>query len=148
MTKPEARRIIDGMGLRLEESHAMTSKLDAAEKTILGVVRGERPWTDLRLLGMTDGPEEGSWQFPVAFPADTQVAVGDLARGLLAHLHDGPRLKEWATLMEALPYELVDAESHPEGQTVLDALWSASFGDPLGEKEIGVVTSLANESMN
>ncbi len=126
----------------------MASKLDAGEKTILGVVRGERPLTDLRPLGMTHGPEGGSWQFPAAFPADTQVAVADLARGLLAHLHDGPRLKEWAALMEALPYELVDAESHPEGQTVLNAVWSASFGDPLGEKEIGVVTSLASESAN
>jgi hypothetical protein len=117
----------------------MTSNLDAAEKSILRVVRGERPWSDLRPLRITDGAEEGSWQVPTAFPADTQVAVGDLNRGLLAYLHDRPRLKEWAALMEALPYELVDAESHPEGQTVLDAL---------GEKEIGVVTSLGSESAN
>ena len=126
----------------------MTSNLDTAEKTILRVVRGERPWTDLRSLGMTGGPEVGRWQFPASFPADTRVAVGDLARGLLTHLHDGSRLKEWGTIMEALPYELVDAESHPEGQTVLNALWSASFGDPLSDKEIGVVTRIASESAN
>jgi hypothetical protein len=126
----------------------MTSKVDSGAETILKVVRGGRPWSDLYSLGMTGRPEKGSCQFPAAFPGDTRVTVRDLARGLLTHLRDGPRLQEWAVLMEALPYDLVDAESHPEGQTVLDALWSASFGDPLGEEAIGVVTHLANESAN
>jgi hypothetical protein len=124
----------------------MSINAELAEETIRDVVRGERPWTDLAPLGMTGGPSEGRCEFRASFPAATRVGVHDLARGFLTHYSDPCRLREWAFVMEAMPYDLTDAQDHPSGQLVLDAVWSASFGNPLAEREIAVITNLGNES--
>ena len=88
-------------------------------------------------------PDVRACRFDSSFPGDTRVSIHDLARGFLQHLRDPRSLREWAFIMEALPYELIDAEDHPARQNFLNALWSASFGDPLQEAEIGVITELA-----
>jgi hypothetical protein len=124
----------------------MTVKAELAEETVRDVVRGERPWTDLGPLGMRGGPTEGRCEFDASFPAGTRVGIRDLARGFLSHLPDVGQLTEWAFVMEAMPYDLTDAEDHPTGQMLLDALWNASFGNPLSETEIGVISNLTNES--
>jgi hypothetical protein len=123
----------------------MTSKTEAAAETVRQVVRGERPWTDLRPLGMAVRFEGGRCVFEDTGPLDLRVDVHDLARGFLAHLHDPSGLKEWAFVMEALPVDL-DVEGHPEGETVLNALWSASFGEPLGEDQVEVLKELGRGS--
>ncbi len=108
------------------------------------VVRGERPWTDLIPLGMDAAPPESRCHFLASFPGETRVTVHDLARGFLTYLDDAAKLRNWAFVMEAMPAD-VDVENHPAGETVLNALWSASFGEPLSEEQLVVVKALAEE---
>jgi hypothetical protein len=96
------------------------------------VVRGERPWADLGAIGIkidfngdrcTIENERG-----VVATAD----VHDLAEGLLAHVSEDHDLRKWAYLMEASsPFLDLDVEDHPAGEVLLNALWDASFGQPI-----------------
>src|SRR5438067_479167 len=122
----------------------MISRAESAAGTIQQVVKGERPWTDLIPLGMEGGPQESQCRFPPSFPGETRVSVYDLAQGFLTYLHDAPKLREWAFVMEAMPADF-DVENHPAGEAVLTALWSASFGEPLREDQVAVLKELARE---
>ena len=122
----------------------MISEAESAVATIRQVVRGDRPWTDLRALGMEAGPPESRCHFLPSFPTETRVSVHDVARGFLTHLTDAAKLREWAFVMEALPADL-GVESHPAGETVLNALWSASFGERLSEEQVAVLEALGEE---
>jgi hypothetical protein len=115
-----------------------------ARQIIREVVRGERPWTDLRPLGMAARPAEGRGGFSPTFPGDTWIDVFDIARGLRASLGDPRRLREWAFVVEALPGEFA-VEAHPASETVMDAVWSASFGEPLTEDQLRLIETLAHE---
>jgi len=120
------------------------SEAESAVGTIRQVVRGERPWTDLLPLGMEGGPQEKQCRFRPSFPGHTQVSIYDIARGFLTCLGDVSKLREWAFVVEAVPAEF-DVENHPAGEAVLDALWSASFGEPLGEDQLAVLKELGEE---
>jgi hypothetical protein len=123
----------------------VTPETEAPEELVRQVVRGERPWTDLRSLGMKLRPEEGyAADVP---PLDVKVDIKDLARGFIAHLKAPRALREWAFVMEALPTEF-DAERHPSGEAVMDALWSASFGEPLDDAQVELLKNLAGEGPN
>jgi hypothetical protein len=122
----------------------MITSAESAAATIRQMVRGERPLTDLVPLGMDAGPQESRCYFLASFPADTRVTVHDLARGFLTYLHDATRLQDWAFVMEAMPAD-VDVENHPAGETVLNALWSASFGEPLSDDQLAVLKALGEE---
>jgi hypothetical protein len=100
------------------------------QETILQVARGERPWTDLRVLGI-DVRLEGN-RCHVENPQHLEAAadVHDLARGLQAHRQDPRALREWAFVMESVDVDL-DVEQHAAGDLVLNALWDASFGNPI-----------------
>jgi hypothetical protein len=120
----------------------VTPETEAREELVRRVVRGERPWTDLRSLGMNIQPEEG--YVADVPPLDLQVSIPDLARGFVFHLGEPRALREWAFVMEALPTDFA-AENHPSGALVMDALWSASFGDPLSEVQTELLKDVARE---
>ena len=122
----------------------MITRPESAAGTIRQVVRGERPWGDLVPLGMDAGPNDTACHFLGSFPGDTRVTVHDLARGFLTYLGDAAKLRLWAFLMEALPADL-DVENHPAGETVLGALWSASFGEPLSAEQLDVLKAIDDE---
>ena len=48
----------------------------------------------------------------------------------MAYRQDPRALREWGFIMEALDVDL-DVEQHPAGDLVLNALWDASFGNPI-----------------
>jgi hypothetical protein len=121
----------------------MTVGAKTIEESIRQVVRGERPWTDLRALGLKLFPDEGRAEdIP---PVGVTVDVHDLAKGFLTHRNDPRALKQWAFVMEALPTDF-QAEEHPAGEAVLDLLWAASFGDPIGEEGVRLLEKLDQES--
>jgi hypothetical protein len=121
----------------------MTVEAKTMEESIRQVVRGERPWTDLRTFGMQLFPDEGRAEdIP---PIDVTADLHDLAKGFLSHSKDPRSLKQWAFVMEALPTDF-QAEGHPAGEAVLDLLWSTSFGEPIGEEGVRLLKELAKES--
>jgi hypothetical protein len=72
------------------------------------------------------------------------VSIYDIVRGFLTHLGDASKLREWAFVVEAVPFDF-DVESHPAWEAVLNALWDASFGEPLGEDQLAVLKELGEE---
>jgi hypothetical protein len=130
MTTPKARRIIDATPL----------------DTILQVVRGERPWTDLRAIGIDIDVWLESTGYRSHFENPQQheatANVHDLAQGFITHRHDPCALREWAFVMETVDVDL-DAEQHPAGDRMLEALWDASFGNPIGAEVWQTIEELA-----
>jgi hypothetical protein len=121
----------------------MTSETATDKEITRQVVRGERPWTDLRKLGI-DIQVEGNrclYDNPRHIHIDAAADVHDLAGGFLAYHHDPRRLREWAFVLEASDVDL-DVETHPAGEILLSALWRASFGEPLGEETERLIEQL------
>jgi len=118
-------------------------------KTSTAVWRGlrERPWTDLVPLGMETRPQKSECRFLPSFPGETCISVHDLAKGLSTYLDDARTLREWAFIIEAMPAEF-EVDNHPAGEMVLDALWRASFGEPLREDQIAVIKALGEEELS
>jgi hypothetical protein len=121
----------------------MSPGTETAQEVIRQAVRGERPWADLRTVGITiqfngahcaiDNPHR------LTAPADIQ----DLARGLLAHLQDPRALRTWAFILEAEGFvDWGDAERHPGWEPLWDAVWRASFGEPVPEGAIKTAQEL------
>ena len=121
----------------------MTIAASTVEDAIRLVARGERPWTDLRAFGIELQPEAGrAEQLP---PAEVQITAHDLALGFLSCCKDPVALREWAFVMQAVNADFEPVESHPDGEIVLEALWKASFGDPLTEDQLEVMDRLARQ---
>ena len=61
-------------------------------------------------------------------PFEIRPTVGDVAKGLLNNLADPKQLSDWATLLETADWiDFTSAEDHPEWDTLITALWDASF---------------------
>jgi hypothetical protein len=125
----------------------MSADLASDQAVILQVVRGERPWTDLRQLGIRVEIEGTPCTYHNPRPIEATADVHDLARGFLAYWHDPRRLREWAFVLEASDIDL-DTAGHPAGEQLLDALWRASFGESLGEAVFRTVAELAGWSQS
>jgi len=123
----------------------MNSGREDDREMIRQVVRGERPWTDLRAIGMNIQLEGNRCAIENPRQISTTADVHDLAKGFLAYLHDARALREWAFLIEAIDVDL-DVENHPAGETLLNALWDASFGNPLHADVVRTVEQLAHEN--
>jgi hypothetical protein len=122
----------------------MTTAASTVEEAIRQVARGERPWSDLRAFGMVLQPEDGrADHLP---PTDARITAHDLASGFVACWDDATALREWAFVMQAVIADFEPVEAHPEGETLLNALWSASFGDPLSDAERELIRALARGS--
>ena len=117
-----------------ETAHRGTDK---GQEVIRQVIRGERPWTDLRTVGINIDLQGSHCTIgnPHGLTADADIR--DLAHGLLANLHDSSALRTWAFVLEA--ESLVnwgDAEHQPQWEPLWDAVWSASFGEPVPDGAI------------
>ena len=122
----------------------MKTAAKTVEESIRQVARGERPWTDLRSFGMELQSEAG--RADRVTPTDVRITAHDLALGFLSSLDDPAILREWAFVMEAVDADFEAVESHPDGEVLLTALRNTSFGEPLDEREITIIRTLARES--
>lgn len=120
----------------------MTPMVDSEKDVLRQIVRGERPLTDLRALGMAIELGGDSRVLRMSHAITASVDVHDLARGFLAYRHDPDQLKEWAFLIQAADLD-IDLSSHPAGEWLQDALWKASFGELHDEEADQVLQQLA-----
>lgn len=115
-------------------------------KVILQAVRGERSLSNIELIGIrySVSCSPVGYSLKLSDPRDfsVQVSPGDIAVGLLAHLHDPAQLREWAFLLLAFDFVAWDSGG-AEGEIGLDALWDASFGKPLTDDQLSVLKLLA-----
>jgi len=117
-------------------------KAASDQETALQVVRGERPWVDLNALGMEIRVEEDQCHFHNPRGIEVKASAHDLARGLWTLRLDPVKLREWAFVMEAADFEL-EMGDNPSGDILLNALWSASFGEQLGKDALQAIEQLA-----
>jgi hypothetical protein len=112
------------------------------------VVRGERPWIDLRALGIDIQLEDNRLSIQDPRHLNVMVDVHDLAMGFVAHAQNVRELREWAFVLEAGDFWDLDVERFPASETLMDALWSASFGDLIPEDAMTIVQQLIQENQS
>src|SRR6185295_19077949 len=102
---------------------------NSVDSLIPAVVRGERPIRDLTKLGIRVRLYDEVCEIDNPQLISVKVAPADLAHGFLRLQHDPTELRRWATIILSgssfLDLELL--EEHPDGETLLDGLWDASF---------------------
>jgi hypothetical protein len=114
------------------------------QEIVRRMVRGEIPWTQLKVIGISIDLEDGRCKIENPKGIVAKADVHDLAKGLLSYLHHPGKLREWAYLMEAGSTFLdLDVEDHPSGEPLMQALWKASFGEPISEDDKKMAQQLA-----
>lgn len=113
-------------------------------KTLRGIVRGDRPWSDLADIGISvriDGDK-----VEIANPRQLSVSVGaaDLAQGILNYKHDPVKIREWASMIlaDAISCDLRLKED-PAEQGLLAAMWDISFGKGLSAEGLALAERFA-----
>lgn len=112
---------------------------------LLAIARGEADWRALERLGVKPGLDQSppTWWEPDSLPVVT-VTAQDLATGLLAHLSSARARQEWAQAIEFCgSFDLAPLAGDPGGDLVLDALWSASFGEPISDEPLAAIREIA-----
>jgi hypothetical protein len=112
---------------------------------LLAIARGEANWRELNRFGIEPGldREPATWREPASIPT-VQPSLHDLAVGLLTHLPSPPALREWAQVIEMTGcFDLTALDGDPGGETLLQAVWSASFGEPIDEGTLRVLRRIA-----
>jgi hypothetical protein len=117
----------------------------AADASLRQLVRGEdEPLKVVQQLGGSLSGQPGLLR--VDLPADVPVVElprSDLAHGLLRHWSRGTSLQEWATVVLAVDViQFVERES-PSEDRLLEALWSASAGEPIADDALALADSVA-----
>ncbi len=105
------------------------------DQIVREVVRGERPWIDLRRVGMRMQVvcnEYGwyTWTDEIADEPDVTVALADVAVGLLKTWGDLEERRAWAFVLKAGTFWTFPEEADEAAKDALiDALSDVSFGD-------------------
>jgi len=104
-----------------------TGNASVSELAALGVlVEGEVPHLEVTVLA--------------GIPA-VQVSPGELSLGLLAAWARSTDLAEWAAVTREVV--VLDGEDSPVWEILMNALWSAAFGEPIPEEVLALAQSLA-----
>jgi hypothetical protein len=114
------------------------------QEALLEVVRGSRPWTDLAAFGVAVRLDDGRRTLTNPRRLTTTASARDLAQGFAKLRHDPAALREWAFVVEAMDVELA-VEGDPAGEMLLEALWDASFGNPIDSKRIDAIVRMVEE---
>jgi hypothetical protein len=119
----------------------MTRTIDDEKKTIQKVIRGERPLSDLRALGIEIEFRSDGRVLRTKHPVSASADLHDVALGFRTYRNDPENLKLWAFFVEAADVD-IDVGSHPAGETLLGAIWDASFGEPLDAAAVQAIQQL------
>lgn len=109
-------------------------------------MRGERPWTDLWLIGVLIREEEGEWVVEYAGGIFSTPDIVDFACGFRGYAERPAELKDWAHVLLAGSafIDFAGIESTDTGAALLDALWDAADTGILNETTRKIVARLAS----
>ncbi len=118
---------------------------------VLAIIRGQLPISSLEKAGVAmtfraADPEGKSRQIIITQdrPFGVQPTVGDIAAGFLSRVSNSDELSDWATFLLAADWiDFEPLEHHPDGDTLREALWNASFRYEIGGSIIETATRLA-----
>lgn len=110
------------------------------------VIRGEKSWKELEALEIRVHRQGNQCQVDNPRRIIASVDIRDLAQGLM-HYRGIPGVgREWAFLLEAETFLDWDAvQEHPAGETLLNAVWDVSFGEPLSGEALQTAEQLLQE---
>jgi hypothetical protein len=103
---------------------------------------GEGSVLDLASVGIR--VEGETPQLAISIPSgipEVLVSPAEVSRGLLAAWARGTDLAEWAFVTRALV--TLEGEDSPVWETLMGALWSAAFGEPIPDETLTLARSLA-----
>jgi hypothetical protein len=115
-----------------------------AESIVKAVVRGERDWHDLSEADIAVMLLPGGAE--IINRGGTMVVAGveDVATGIVRYAADSDALHDWATvILGGSNFLDLDLEAHPDGDALLDVLWSASHGERPDERGMSIARRLA-----
>jgi hypothetical protein len=119
----------------------LQTRMGEREVILLEVVRGHKPWTVLQRHGLNVSYYDGSWEFGVESDPPLLVSPSDISEGLLG-LSSRPReQREWASFILAAS-SLLDLEYVQACDLLLEALWEATFGEPVQQSAYDLARSL------
>lgn len=114
-----------------------------ARELLRGVLRGEVDVERLTDVGVETKDAGGGVRISTAVQHADEFTLTDLATGLVAQWARGTSLRRWASvilMVDAFQFE--EAESEEE-QILLDALWTASAGEPVDDAALNLARELA-----
>ena len=113
----------------------MESRERLASKAVLDVVRGEKPWRELRDYGIGIRLVGSDVKVLADAVAPVKATAADTARGWLRLSGDASALREWARVLHgAVSIVELDFNADPESDNLLDALWRVAFGERITEE--------------
>ncbi len=108
------------------------------DQIVREVVRGERPWIDLRRVGMRMQVVRNdygwyTWTDEIADEPDVTVTLAAVAVGLLKMWDDPEKQRAWAFVLKAGTFWMLpEAADEAAKDALIDALSDVSFGsEPL-----------------
>lgn len=108
-------------------------------KELLEFTRGESAWKDLHIPGMEVDFVRWKILEPAASPTlAATVSPTDVVLGFTRLIDDRWALRRWSfvILTASDHFAFSDEFESPAGQELLEALWDASFGEPIREEAI------------
>jgi hypothetical protein len=101
------------------------------EAIVRGILRCERPWRDVALLGIgVEREPDGLLRANFARDVHLVVPLRELAAGVLQPPPSRDDAQVWAFVVAALTSPS-ESDEHPAYEVVMDALWEMSFGEAL-----------------
>jgi len=122
----------------------MNDNSEAQRALVLQIVRGERPWQDLNAMGFQVCFDQFGGSFRQPPGLEMAISSWDLAQGFHAFRHQPARLREWSFVVEALDLT-IDWHDPKIEERFSDALWRASFGEPIPEDFFRQVESIVQD---
>jgi len=131
-----------GAYLPLGAPSTKISVVDDAD-VLRAFVRGEVSTDALARLGYNLTSEVGGLRLDAPVSGGVELPLADLAAGLLRQWALGTTLREWAAVVLMLSdVQFQEAES-PDEDRLLDAVWSASAGEPVPDDALRLARQLA-----
>src|SRR3990172_10625441 len=113
---------------------------------ILQVVRGERPCSELALVRISVMFQGDSCVIENPRRVQAVAQAADIAKGLVTNRESPEALTLWARVVLAGSSFLdLNLEAHPTGDILLNALWDAAFGRPVGDDALRAAAKLARQ---
>jgi hypothetical protein len=98
---------------------------------VLAIVRGEMPINAVTEIGVDISSEDGFYKLNSGnFDVTVAPTASDVSLGILRYSSENKSdIRKWAffLLAESGAIDLSAIESHPQGETLIGALWDASF---------------------
>jgi hypothetical protein len=118
-------------------------------KEMIEIVRGEKNLEHTSGYGSYFRQVGDQWVFNENLSPPILPSIVDIAYGFMKYKNNKDQLKQWASfILSAIGIINLDQlESDEKGEIVLNALWDASFSDPVSKDTFLVIEDIVLDSV-